>query len=365
MTMTFKRATRGLFRRLLKLHLYPKIIVMNGLWRRFFPVPPVEVLLDEWLEVLNPGADRSVLYLGLKFDYGDRSRGLAYEEHNFFRCLKNMRNYRIYRIDVFSIASRYGKKTANLVLNEFLLQTRVHKAFFLHYKDIYEIALIRRMKEEFGIETILWLFDDDKRFEETKAFIPNFSKSVTSLPERHEYRKSKGLNSVLAQFSVNHFLYRDWGFERNIDVLFVGQKFGNRARYIEKLRKNGIDVLAYGLGWETSRLSQGQMIGCLQRAKIALNFSSSEGNSHLKFIKGRIFEIPATGAMLLTEETQHLDEFFEIGAELDVFRTEDELLEKVVFYLKYDTIRNEIAQKGKNKVLKSFTMETTLSQLFR
>ncbi|MDD2698439.1 MAG: glycosyltransferase [Arcobacteraceae bacterium] len=68
--------------------------------------------------------------------------------------------------------------------------------------------------------------------------------------------------------------------------------------------------------------------------KQSKNFSSSAGHPELKFLKGRVFEIPATGAFLLTEE---LDDYFE----LDRFGTKEEMLEKVNYYLSNEKKREE------------------------
>ena len=54
---------------------------------------------------------------------------------------------------------------------------------------------------------------------------------------------------------------------------------------------------------------------------------SSAGNPHLKFLKGRVFEIPVTGAFFLTEE--ELDDYFSVGNELEIkyYLTNDKLRE--------------------------------------
>lgn len=75
-----------------------------------------------------------------------------------------------------------------------------------------------------------------------------------------------------------------------------------------------------------------------------------------------MFEIPATGAFLLTEE---LDNYFRVGIELDRFTTKEEMLEKVKYYLQNDKQREVIAENGKKKVLENYTFERYLSKLFQ
>ena len=118
----------------------------------------------------------------------------------------------------------------------------------------------------------------------------------------------------------------------------------------------------YGRGWDrSSRLSQIEMIEMMNRTKIALNFSSSAGSPHLKFLKGRVFEIPATGALLLTEKCEGIEEYFEVGSEIDIFDNSDELLEKLRTLLSNNCLRDKIARSGKEKVLKKYTFEYYLN----
>lgn len=173
------------------------------------------------------------------------------------------------------------------------------------------------------------------------------------------------MKTDLAQFAANHYLYRDFGLKKNYDVVFIGQNFGNRQIYVDYLKSNGVNVDVFGFGWDTGKVTQTQMIEIFNKAKIVLNFSSSAGHPELKFLKGRVFEIPATGAFLLTEECEELDNYFRVGIELDRFTTKEEMLEKVKYYLQNDKQREVIAENGKKKVLENYTFERYLSKLFQ
>jgi spore maturation protein CgeB len=354
------RIARAILKRIRQLHLYPKKIAMNRWWCRLLPHPPIEVLADEWLEVINPQGAKGLLYIALKYDYGDRSRGLSYEEHNFANCLMNLGDIRTYRLDFYSLNARYGSKVANAVLKEVIQGHFIDRMLLLLYKDVFDRELLTYIRDTLKVKTTIWLFDDDKRFEETKSLVMYFSCSVTTMPDRHAYRLSQGLDSKLCQFAANHFLYRDRGLKRDIDVIFIGQNFGDRKIFIDFLLSNNIEVKTYGIGWGNLRVSQGEMIELLGRSKIALNFSSSEGNPHLKFIKGRIFEIPATGAMLLTEHCEHLENHFILGEEVEVFSDKVEMLSKIRSYLADEDRRKRVALGGMRKVLHRYTMEQVL-----
>ncbi len=332
--------------------------------RKYLPKPSIETLMSNSVEVVKNGTPKiKILYLALKYDYGHRSRGLSYDEFNFFYTLKNMPDIELIRFDFYSINSRHGKDFANQMIKEVALTEGVDKIFVSLFLDVFDHSLIKDLSDNYPIETIIWLFDDDKRYQETIELTKCFNKVVTTLEDRHTTRLEKGFNSHLSQFAANHFLYKDFGLEKKYDVVFIGKNFGNRQMYVDYLKSNGVNVTVLGMGWEAGRASQMQMIEMFGQAKIVLNFSSSSQRPEFMFIKGRIFEIPATGSFLLTEVCKNLNEFFKIGEELDVFSTKEELLEKVIYYLDNEELREEIANNGKKKVLKNYTYERRFNEI--
>ena len=339
------------------------LLINTKSYKRIIPAPSAEVLATDWLEVVNPGNAKKVLYLAVKYDYGNPIRGLSYEEHNFFNTLKNMPNVTLIRVDIYTLYYRYGARIASEVIREVCIQNGIDTLFYLLYLDVFDHKMFKSLSTEYGIETILWLFDDDKRYQETKDLTNQFDKVVTTIEERHKWRLENKINSHYAQFAANHYLFRSYGLSRDIDILFIGQKFGNREAYVNHLIANGISVKAYGMGWSGGRVGQSDMLSLLNQAKIVLNFSSSFGHPELKFVKGRVFEIPATGAFLLTEVCEDLENYFTVGKDIDVFNDETELLNKVKYYLDNNDARLKVAESGKERVLDNFTFEHYLCEV--
>lgn len=95
-------------------------------------------------------------------------------------------------------------------------------------------------------------------------------------------------------------------------------------------------------------------------SKINLNIS-------LKGIEGgtpqRIMEIMGAGGFVLTNYCAETGELFEENKEIAMFRTPEELFEKVEYYLSHEEEREEIARAGHDKVLRCYTYEKKLKQL--
>jgi len=334
------------------------------LYRNLVKPPNIESFLSESLEITKKGIPSSkILYLAVKYDYGDKKSGLSFEEYNYYYTLKNINNLEVVRLDIYSIYLKYGKSFTNKIIKEACVIEGINKIIFFLYKDIIDHNLIQDISDNYPIETIIWLFDDDKRYNETEHLTKSFNKAVTTISQRHEMRLKKGMNSYLYQFAANHYLYRNFNLEKIYDVVFIGQNFGNREEYIKHLISNGVKVLTYGNGWANGRVTQSEMIDIFNKSKIVLNFSSSYANPDLKFLKGRIFEIPSTGAFLLTEICDELEMFFTIGEDLDCFKDKNELLEKVQLYLYDFSLREKIAKKGESKVINKYTIENQLLDL--
>ncbi len=86
----------------------------------------------------------------------------------------------------------------------------------------------------------------------------------------------------------------------------------------------------------------------MRRVPICLNLMKGCLETGLNL---RHFEITAHGAFMLTYHTAELASCFEVGKECDVFHNEQELLEKIHYYLEHDAERRAIAAAGQRRTL--------------
>lgn len=79
----------------------------------------------------------------------------------------------------------------------------------------------------------------------------------------------------------------------------------------------------------------------------------------------RVFDILGCGGFLLTNYQQELGELYEIGKDVEVFSSQEELADKAAYYLTHDTERRKIAECGYEKTRALHTYETRIGRMIR
>ena len=77
----------------------------------------------------------------------------------------------------------------------------------------------------------------------------------------------------------------------------------------------------------------------------------------------RVFEATGSGVFLLTEHFDNLSGYFEPGVEIETFRDEKELLDKIGYYLAHPDKREEIALRGQARCLRDYSIEKRAAEL--
>lgn len=142
------------------------------------------------------------------------------------------------------------------------------------------------------------------------------------------------------------------------DIVFIGGADADRVPIFRMLIKTKpMDLRLYGGYWnrdfQLRRYYRGWAVGrdfrmVLHGAKIALGLvrrSNRDGHSM------RTFEIPACGTFMLAERTDEHLEFFEEAKEVGYFNSNEELIEKIHYYLKHDTERQHMAEASHIRVM--------------
>jgi spore maturation protein CgeB len=151
------------------------------------------------------------------------------------------------------------------------------------------------------------------------------------------------------------------------DIVFVGHyEADGRLQALEALARQGFRLNLFGPEWHRGIKSLAsdsplrslfpvrRVLGndyrkAISGAKIALCFLSRiNADTYTR----RNFQIPAMETFMLSEYSDDLATLFAEGIEAEYFRTVDELVDKVRYYLKHEDLRSRIARKGYERVWK-------------
>lgn len=162
------------------------------------------------------------------------------------------------------------------------------------------------------------------------------------------------------------------------DVVFVGHyEDDHRIDYLKAVLDAGIGFKLWGPGyhWDevlakdetlkkltpVSLVWQDEYNKALSGSKIALCFLSTLNRDTYT---RRCFEIPATKTLMLAQYSDDLASLYEEDKEVVFFRTKEEMIDKVKYYLADDALRNKIALAGyKRAVSSGYDVVSRVNQL--
>ncbi|HVP81192.1 MAG TPA: glycosyltransferase [Thermodesulfobacteriota bacterium] len=191
---------------------------------------------------------------------------------------------------------------------------------------------------------------------------------ISSLPNFVEYFRSLNVPSELNRLAFEpEILSRLGNRVGEIPVSFVGslsRAHQARVHLIEQLCSNlEIEVWGYGVNGlpKNSPIRSRymgsawgiQMYQMLHASKITLNNHIGIAESYANNM--RLFEATGVGTLLVTDWKENLIEIFEPGREVISYRTTEECVEMVNYYLEHEEERKAIAKAGQERTLREHT----------
>ncbi|MFA5306225.1 MAG: glycosyltransferase [Candidatus Babeliales bacterium] len=160
------------------------------------------------------------------------------------------------------------------------------------------------------------------------------------------------------------------------DVCFVGSWEPEREQWLSVIHRQlpHVQLAIWGNGWQKecrdmslkscirgAAIYHETLIKALRSSKINLNFIRTQNmTSH----NMRTFEVPASGSFLLAQRTpEQASDYFKEGESIACFGNLEELVNKVTLYLRYDDVRQHIAQQGHLRA-QEFTLTRQLQRYF-
>lgn len=151
--------------------------------------------------------------------------------------------------------------------------------------------------------------------------------------------------------------------KKGADILIAGSLYYERAYILEKLMNYNIEIYGNYPKWLKSPVLKCHKNKYLTGKEKALKFYSSKiclNTIHYSNIDGtncRLFEIAGSGGFQIAEYRKEIPEYFEPDKEIVLYKSVDELKEKVDYYLKHPEERWKIAKAGRERALKEHTWE--------
>lgn len=315
---------------------------------------------------------------------GFRDLGWAVQEVDY-------RHYRTRSVDNFAlrVASRITSKSADVAYCEALINEclALKPDIFLAIKgSSITQETLRRIKET-GARAVMYY--PDFHFDYSGVFVDSFNEYDLFITT-----KTFQVAHLEAQLGAARVAYVPHGFcgqiHRSIfpvvgendfasDILYAGNHSKYKQEWLEGAVSAAPDLRFHIIGnlWQ-KHISEGPLRHCtafgertgvgyaaaIQTAKInvAVHFGPTASGWE-DVVSTRTFEIPACRGFMLHIDNLEVREFFEPGAEIDVFSSPDELNDKIRFYLDKPKLRAEMIERAHARCVPAYSYSARAKQI--
>ena len=155
---------------------------------------------------------------------------------------------------------------------------------------------------------------------------------------------------------------------RELEFLLAGEVTGRErlvaltllAKHFDTWLYSPNEVEAPGLHYGGTVPYYGDMPLVFARSRINLNVTLKSIHTGIPL---RIFDVMACGGFVMTNYQTEVLEYFEPGAELEVYENLEDLYSKTAFYLEHGDLRAQIARRGLERVKRDFTFTERIRQM--
>ena len=146
-------------------------------------------------------------------------------------------------------------------------------------------------------------------------------------------------------------------------VLFIGSSYGHRGIFIKKLINKGVKFKCFGKGWENDSLNDEEYENEIRKAPLTLGFSSVGTTKTITTIKGRDFEVPLLGGLYLTQYSEGLNYYYDLGKDILTYSNFDDCFRKIKMVRNNPEIAHKIRNSGFNQARKISSWDSRIKFL--
>jgi len=148
-------------------------------------------------------------------------------------------------------------------------------------------------------------------------------------------------------------------------VSFLGAHYGWRPKFIDKLKRRGVDVTCFGQGWPNGSVRTEDMRNIYSASRINLGFGGIGHSQRLLHLKGRDFEVPMSGGLYLTQYNSDLSFVYKLNDEILVYRDVDDCARIIRNILGDAAKAASIRAAGRERALRDHTYLTRWLHVFK
>lgn len=209
-----------------------------------------------------------------------------------------------------------------------------------------------------------------------KEFWQSYDLILTSFPHFVPLFRKNGVKSEYLKIAFEPSILKEVGKQNRVyETVFIGSFSYHHKRgthILEDVSSQlpvdfwGIKPLIMSPFSSITRHFHGSVWGLemykiLAQSKIVINrhISAAQDNAN----NMRLYESTGLGAMLITDAKKNLNDLFKIGKEVIAYNSNEDLVEKINYYLKHNEEREKIAQAGQMRTLREHNYQHRMQEL--
>ncbi len=282
-------------------------------------------------------------------------------------------------------------KPINVALyNKEILQTveQLDAKIFFTVKGNYIKAETLRTLAARGVKTINYYPDfrfsydsiDQATFPLYSVFVTTKSFQVETLEDRLGKGKVRFLHHGYC--SDVHYPPKRQLLDRDEipDVLYVGTYTRHKEKLFTDVRNACPEIRfrIYGNGWSHSNISE-SLKPCLAnrpvyglnyaelanaaKINLAIHMGRADDTGWQDLVSTRSFELPACKGFMLHVDNAEIRQLYDVGREIDVFSSADDLGEKIRFYLGNDATRTQMVESAYRRCVPAYSYDQRAREL--
>ncbi len=226
---------------------------------------------------------------------------------------------------------------------------------------------------------VIWMMDSYGRYPFLMENLDLFDQIFVFESEDVELLKKRGVEAIFLPLCADERVYYPQERAKDIDILFIGAMYRNRMKLLQGIIRRfpdcNIQFYGYKIGryefikrWRYNHskirrhffmpISPEKANELYARSKICINIHSSQTR---KGANPRTFEILAAGGFEIVDSNSYIKEQLENGVVF--FDSEEDLLDKIDYYLKHEEERADIAKRGYNIVREKHMFSHRIDEL--